>query len=258
MWRRTTETSDTSPGQFQVPLACKLPDRSNTTGKRYCSGMNTSFQTHNTCLRVSAQDFEVNLPFSLKPVFQYWDIHMAGGWCKQLCLRTTRIRNLWALLGSCGIISPLTVWRVLENVGCSLVKTYPSRFLDSKQNVFPKKKKNSLQRSFSIWSPRFALSLHRRVLEVTFALLNPPLPCATLYKCMHKRSSKQRQTAVLFQTCLPVRPMYSAKRWPTFILTQPVWMRPLYTHTHTGTSPRVLKVKRNSKLKLICYLLNGS
>lgn len=160
--------------------------------------------------------------FSLKPLFQHWDIYMAGVWSKQLWLRTTRIRNLWELSGSCGIISPPTVWQVLENAGCSLVKTYSSRFVDGKQNIFPKK--ISLWRSFSIWSLWFALLLHRRVLEVIFALLNPPLFCAKLHKCMHKRSSKQQQTVVLLQAWLPVHPACSTKWWPTFILTS--------THTH--------------------------
>lgn len=61
MRRRTKDTSDTSPGQLQVPLACKLMASSNTTRKHSCSGINTSFQTHNT-QDFSAQYFEVNLP----------------------------------------------------------------------------------------------------------------------------------------------------------------------------------------------------
>lgn len=61
MRRRAKGISYTSPAMFQVPLACKLMAPGNTTRKRYCSGMNTSFQTHNMQY-VSAQYFEVNLP----------------------------------------------------------------------------------------------------------------------------------------------------------------------------------------------------
>lgn len=222
MQRRTKDTSDRSPGQFQLPLACKFMAQSNTTGKCYCSGMTTSFQTHNMQV-VSAQYFEVNLPVFFEATLSI--LRHFYGWRTQLWLRTGRIRDLWALWRSCGIISPPTVRWVLKNAGCSLVKTYPSRFLDSKQSVFPKKK-NSLRRTFSIWSLWFALLLRRRVLKVIFSLLS----CARLYKHVYTRRSKH-QTVVLFQTCPPVHPMYSTNWWPTFAPTQPVWMWPLYTHT---------------------------
>jgi len=178
---------------------------------------------------------------------------MAGGWCRQLWLRTTKIRKLWEPLGSCGII--FIVWWVLENAGCSLVKTYPSRFMDGRQNGFPKK---ILCKEVLASDP---CGLHsyctEEYLKFSLSYLIPLYPVLHFTNACIREVANGSRLLCRFQHAyrgIPRPPQSDGQPscWPSLLECGPS------THTYAGTSLRVLKVRLNTKFKLICYLLNDS